>query len=58
MPKKRKVKNSVSWVLALIIGIVLGYAGNQLDILDFPDNYPKPVNSNLNMPVNLISILI
>jgi len=43
MPKKRKVKNSVSWVLALIIGIVLGYAGNQLDILDFPDNYPKPV---------------
>lgn len=43
MPKKRKVKNSVSWVLALIIGIVLGYVGNQLDILDFPDNYPKPV---------------
>lgn len=43
MPKKRKVKNSVSWVLALIIGIVLGYAGNQLDVLDFPDNHPKPV---------------
>lgn len=43
MPKKRKVKNSVSWVLALIIGIVLGYVGNQLDIRDFPDNYPKPV---------------
>jgi phospholipase D len=43
MPKKRKVKNSVSWVLALIIGIVLGYVGNQLDVLDFPDNYPKPV---------------
>jgi phospholipase D len=43
MPKKRKVKNSVSWVLALIVGIVLGYAGNQLDVLDFPDNHPKPV---------------
>jgi phospholipase D len=43
MPKKRKVKNNVSWVLALIIGIVLGYAGNQLDVPDFPDNHPKPV---------------
>jgi len=51
MPKKRKVKNSVSWVLALIVGIVLGYAGNQLDVLDFPDNHPKPVTKKEPDPI-------
>ena len=51
MPKKRKVKNSVSWVLALIIGILLGHAGNQLDVLDFPDNHPKPVTKKEPDPI-------
>ena len=37
--------------MALIVGIVLGYAGNQLDVLDFPDNHPKPVTKKEPDPI-------